>query len=295
MSVLQSSGDHLTLNADGSSKNILFQADGVQKASISSAGLLTSTTIDATVLTGNLPAISGASLTGVTATDSAALPKAGGEMSGNITMAGAQTVDGRDLSADGTKLDTVETNADVTDAGNVGSVVNGKQTIWVPSTAMTPTISNGCAAITGVETTAGRPDMQVLDFDHSADEHAQFTVAFPKMWNEGTVTFQVFWSGIAATTDVDWFLQGVGMVDNNTIDLPYGTAVVVTDSAQGAVEELYCSAESGAITIAGSGYPAVDGLCYFRIGRDVSGDDMAGDARLHGIKLFFTTDALNDA
>ena len=69
MSTLQSSGDHLTLNADGSSKNILFQADGVQKASISSAGLLTSTTIDATVLTGNLPAVSGASLTALNATN----------------------------------------------------------------------------------------------------------------------------------------------------------------------------------------------------------------------------------
>jgi hypothetical protein len=37
----------------------------VEKASISSAGAFTSTTIDATKLTGNLPAISGASLTGV--------------------------------------------------------------------------------------------------------------------------------------------------------------------------------------------------------------------------------------
>jgi len=66
VSILKSSDDHLTINADGSSKNILFQADGVQKASISSAGLFTSTTIDATALTGNLPAISGASLTGFT-------------------------------------------------------------------------------------------------------------------------------------------------------------------------------------------------------------------------------------
>jgi len=36
-------------------------------------------------------------------------------------------------------------------------------------------------------------------------------------------------------------------------------------------------------------------LAYFRIGRDVSEDNMAGDCRLHGIKLFFTTDAANDA
>jgi len=67
VSILKSSDDHLTINADGSGKAIKFQADGVQKASISSAGLLTSTTIDATALTGNLPAIDGSSLTGLTA------------------------------------------------------------------------------------------------------------------------------------------------------------------------------------------------------------------------------------
>jgi hypothetical protein len=38
-------------------------------------------------------------------------------MGGNIIIAG--TVDGRDVSVDGTKLDTVETNADVTDTANV--------------------------------------------------------------------------------------------------------------------------------------------------------------------------------
>jgi len=189
----------------------------------------------------------------------------------------------------------IEASADVTDATNVGTVVNGKQTIWVPANAMTPTTSNGCAAIAAVETTAARPDMYVLDFDNSADENAQFTVAFPKSWNLGTITYQVFWSGLAATTGVSWFLQGVGMGDNTTIDVVYGTAIGVDDDAQGAVEELLVSAESSAVTIAGT--PADDDLTYFRIYRDVSAgnDDMAGDARLHGVKIFYTTDALNDA
>ena len=44
-------------------------------------------------------------------TDSSKLPLAGGQMTGNITMAGSQTVDGRDLSVDGTKLDGIEANA----------------------------------------------------------------------------------------------------------------------------------------------------------------------------------------
>jgi len=160
---------------------------------------------------------------------------------------------------------------------------------------MTPTTSNGCAAIAAVETTSGRPDMYVLDFDKDSDEHAQFAVAFPKQWNLGTVTFQVFWSGEASTDGVSWGLQGVGMPDNSTIDVAYGTAVVVDDDAQGAVEELLVSAVSGAVTIAGT--PADDDLTYFRIFRDVSdgNDDMDADAQLHGIKIFYTTDAKNDA
>jgi hypothetical protein len=65
MSTIKSNNEHLTLNADGASKDIKFQANGVEKASISSSGAFTSTTIDATKLTGNLPAISGAALTGI--------------------------------------------------------------------------------------------------------------------------------------------------------------------------------------------------------------------------------------
>ena len=39
------------------------------------------------------------------------LPLAGGTMTGNIVMSGSQTVDGRDVSADGTKLDGIESGA----------------------------------------------------------------------------------------------------------------------------------------------------------------------------------------
>ena len=193
-----------------------------------------------------------------------------------------------DMSAAGaaTFNDTVTTSTGLTKTV-------GKETIWVPAQAMTPTASNGCAALAIVETTSGRPDMNVLDFDKDSDEFAQFAVAFPKSWNAGTVTYQFFWSGIAATTGVELTLAGVAFADNDSIDTAYGTAIAVADAAQGAVEELLVSPESGAVTIAGS--PGANELTYFRIGRDVSEDDMAGDCRLHGIKLHFTTNASNDA
>jgi len=52
-------------------------------------------------------------------TADAALPKAGGAMSGAITT--TSTFDGRDVATDGTKLDGIEASADVTDTANVTS------------------------------------------------------------------------------------------------------------------------------------------------------------------------------
>ncbi len=66
MATIQSSTEHLTLNADGAGKDIKFQANGVEKASIDSSGNFTSTSIDATKLSGALPAIDGSALTGIT-------------------------------------------------------------------------------------------------------------------------------------------------------------------------------------------------------------------------------------
>jgi len=178
----------------------------------------------------------------------------------------------------------------------ISNDVIGKQSMWIPAAAMSPTASAGCAAITSVESTAGRPDIKVLDFDASSDENAQFSIAFPSYWNEGTITYQVYWTTAATDTDgVAWSLAGVCVSDNDTIDVAFGTAVVVTDDALGAAEDLCVTAESGAVTLAGS--PAAGDLAYFNIERDVSdgNDDMAEDARLIGIKIFYTIDDVHEA
>ena len=193
-----------------------------------------------------------------------------------------------------TVADNLVVTGTATAGGNLLSQV-GTQTIWVPAIAMRPTVSNGCASITNVETTSGRPDMQVLDFDDASDEHAQFQIGFPKSWNEGTITFRAFWTSTATDTDgVAWGLQGVSVANDGTIDVAYGTAVVVTDDNISAAEDCLVTATSSAVTIASA---AVNTLTYFRIFRDVSdgNDDMAEDARLLGVQIFYTTDAVNDA
>ena len=171
----------------------------------------------------------------------------------------------------------------------------GLETIWVPSTAMYPTTTNGCESLTAVETTALRPDMQVLDFAAAADDFAQFSIGFPKSWNEGVIKFQVFWTPSTTNTgDCIWGLQGVSVADGATIDVAFGTAVTVTDAGIGTVEDQQVSAVSGDVTITNA---AVDTQSYFQIFRDANagGDTFTGVSRLLGIKLFFTTDAANDA
>ena len=159
---------------------------------------------------------------------------------------------------------------------------------------MYPESTNGCAALAQVELSNG-PELKCLDFDPSSDEHAQFTVAFPKSWNEGTITFSAYFTVSGTNTGtVSWALSGVSLSDNGDINTSFGTAEAPTAKAHsGTSGDLNITAESGNITIAGS--PAAEDLCFFRIMRDVSADDQSGDARLLGIKLFYTTDAANDA
>ena len=170
----------------------------------------------------------------------------------------------------------------------------GKESIWVPANAMYPNSTNGCAAIAQTELGNG-PELKTLDFDKDSDEFAQFAVAFPKSWNEGTITFQVFFTGNSTNTgDVVWTLAGTALADNGSLNTAFGTADATTGKAHsGTANDLDVTAESGAVTIAGS--PSTDEFVFFEIKRDVSEDNFSADAKLLGVKLFFTTDAGNDA
>jgi len=170
----------------------------------------------------------------------------------------------------------------------------GKETIYIPAAAMYPNSTNGCADLDQTELSNG-PELKSLDFDKDSDEFAQFTVAFPKSWNEGTITFQVFFTADSTNTGTTaWGLSGVALADNDSCNTAFGTQVVATAKAHsGTANDLDVTAESGAVTIAGS--PGVDEQVFFQISRDVSADDLTADAKLLGVKLFFTTDAANDA
>jgi len=215
-----------------------------------------------------------------------------------LTLANAATGNGPILSATG------ETNVDINlnpkgtgtlKSGTAAVKIAGKETIWVPAAAMYGPTTNPADAAQ-VETTATRPDLKVFDFDASTKQYTQFTIAMPKSWNEGTITYQAYWSPSTTNTGNAIFgLQGVACADNDTIDVAYGTAINITDADIGTVEDQQITGESSAVTVAGS--PAAGEQTYFQFFRDAAdgSDTFTGECRVLGIKLFFTTDAANDA
>ena len=180
-----------------------------------------------------------------------------------------------------------------------GAAINdptGRHAIWIAAAAITPSAAGGCAALATIASAANQPDIQTLDFDATTQEYAQFSITMPESWDEGTVTFEPVWSHAATTTNfgVVWDLQAVAVSNDDAIATAFGTAQTSTDTG-GTTNDLYKGPESSAITVGGS--PASGDTVFFRLSR-VTGngsDTMAVDARLHGITLYITTNAGNDA
>jgi len=274
----------------GVNPDIATLAFGDGDVTLTGTQTLTNKTLTSPKIGTNILDTSGNELINFTATGSAV---------NELTIANAATgVTGPVISATGETNVGININpkgSGVLNSGGSAVKIAGKETIWVPATAMYgPTTNPADAAL--VETTATRPDLNVFDFDAGTKQYTQFTIGMPKSWNEGTVTYQVYWSPSTTNTGNCIFgLQGVACADGDTIDVAYGTAIDITDAGIGTVEDQQVSAESSAITIAGS--PAAGEQTYFQLYRDAAagGDTFTGEARVLGIKLFYTTDAANDA
>jgi len=178
-------------------------------------------------------------------------------------------------------------------SGTAAVKVAGKETMWVPATAMYASTTNGAEAAQA-ELTAGRPELKTFDFDASTAESVQFNVSFPKSWNAGTVTFQTFWSASSTDTGTGGFtLAGVSIANDVDYDTAFGTAVANTAlAASGTQDDLMVNVESGDVTIASV---ADSTNTIFQLVRDTGTDTNTGDLRLVGAKIFYTTDAANDA
>jgi len=179
----------------------------------------------------------------------------------------------------------------VTPAGLLAAVT-GVEQIWVPAVAMYGRTTNGAASGT-VEMSTNKETFKTLDFDTTTAEYAQFAIRMPKQWNEGTITARFVWSHPSTTTNfgVVWVLQGCAFSNDDAGDAGFGIGQVIADTG-GTTNDIYITDATPAITIGGT--PAAEDWVVFQIYREITNgsDTMAVDARLHGVTLYVTTDAM---
>ena len=113
------------------------------------------------------------------------LAKAGGQMTGNITFSGSQTVDGRDVSVDGAKLDTIESNAkDDQTAAEIKTLLNSNGIVnanvdasaAIAGTKISPDCGSQAISTTGTGSSLGRlrisnvnPFIELIDTNNNSD------------------------------------------------------------------------------------------------------------------------------
>lgn len=129
--------------------------------------------------------------------------------------------------------------------------------------------------------------MYVLAFDASTDEYAQWTTVMPSDWDyAGSLTAVFYWTcaGGAAAQTVEWNIQALSLGDDDAIDQAWGGLQAVSDTWL-ANDDLHISAATASITPGGT--PAASELVQWRVHRDVSDDDLTGDARLIAVRITF--------
>lgn len=169
----------------------------------------------------------------------------------------------------------------------------GKQSIWVPASAMIPPQTSG-AAQGATEFATNDVNIQSLDFDAAAIEYAQFWVAMPKGWDVGTFTAKFFWTA-TNTGNVVWGIEAVAISNDDAMDasITGGTAQEVTDGVT-AANDLMVSDETSALTA--NGTAAAEDLVLFQVYRNATSgsDTCAVDAKLIGLRLHYTTSSSTD-
>lgn len=177
----------------------------------------------------------------------------------------------------------------------------GRYGVYIPASSMVPRVTNGAdpTSLYSAETTTNKVMHGGLGFATGSDEYAQFDIPLLASYNSGTVTAQFYWEHGSTTTnfDVTWGLQGRAFGDTGTADQAFGTGQTIWDTG-GTADTTYISGETPAITLGGT--PAPGKLARFQVYRDVDGngtagnDDLAIDATLLGVVVYFTTNSLVD-
>lgn len=173
------------------------------------------------------------------------------------------------------------------------NAVDPSRTITLNAGVLKPTTTAGCAGVAPVEAGTNDIDYDVLDFDSSTDENAFVNFQMPDSWDGGVIQFRYVWTNAAGLTTetVSYALSGRSLANDEAIDQAVGTAIAVSDTWL-AQNDIHVSAWSSDVTLAGT--PAGGEWVHLEIMRDVSSDNLTGDARLIAVQIRYKQGTYGD-
>ena len=169
----------------------------------------------------------------------------------------------------------------------------GQHTIWVPAGAMEVAVTTAAAASNAVEIGTSLFAARTIDFATGADDFCYFGIQMPKSWDAGVLVCQFVWSATGTTANtVLWAIAATSLGNDEVLTTAFATPTSpAADTNSTTADDLMVSAEVS-LTVGSS--PTAEDYVIFEVSRDVSGDTLAEDARLHGIKIHYTIDAGSD-
>lgn len=178
------------------------------------------------------------------------------------------------------------TSGDVNLATGLNIQVNSTdpwRTIFIAAGVWKPTTTSGCASVETIEAATNDIDYDVLAFDASTDENAYANIWMPDSWDGGAIQFRYIWTnaGGGSAETVVFELSGRSYGNDDAIDQAVGTPVEVSDTWI-AQNDIHISSWSGDVTITGAG---AGEWVHLELMRDVSEDNLTGDARLIGTQI----------
>jgi hypothetical protein len=183
---------------------------------------------------------------------------------------------------DGDVLTTHGAGADPTWEVGGGSA-NGYDTIWFPAASMTSRITDG-SLFTTHEFATNKMNLDMLAFDPTNKEYADFSFIMPEQWDLGTIKAKFAWTYASvpgAGTKVEWALSGVAIADVADIDVATGTPKPAADVISTPYFQ-HLTPATAAITIGGA--PILGKFVNFTIYRNAAtDDDLNVDALLIGV------------
>jgi hypothetical protein len=158
---------------------------------------------------------------------------------------------------------------------------------------MEAAVTTAAATSNAVEVGTSLFAARTMDFAADGDDYAYFGIQMPKSWDAGALVCQFVWSaeGVNANT-VMWGLAANSLGDDAVLTEAFPAPTTQIDTNSTTADDIMISPE---VSVTVGSTPTAEDYVMFEVSRIVASDTLGEDARLHGIKIHYTTDTGSDS